>query len=155
MQQHTGQHLLSAAFETTSGHKTVSFHLGKESSTIDLDSDRVGEGQLQAATNLANLVIFENHAVKVFFRTAAEAQRLELRKPTEREGDVRLVEVTKFDLSACGGTHVISTGCVGMISLRKIDRAKGLTRVEFVCGGRALRRAREDYSILSEAGRLL
>jgi alanyl-tRNA synthetase len=100
-------------------------------------------------------VVFENRAVQISFRSSAEAQQLDLRKPTYREGDIRVVEVAEFDLSACGGTHVRSAGGVGVICIRKVDRAKGLTRVEFVCGGRALRRARQDYAILSEAGRLL
>lgn len=155
MQQHTGQHILSAAFEATAKLKTVSFHLGKETSTIDLDSERVGDRQLEAAAELANQVVFENRAINLLFRTAAEAQQLDLRKPTEREGEIRLIEIADFDLSACGGTHVRSTGSVGIISLRKIDRAKGVTRVEFVCGARALHRAHQDYSVLSDAGRLL
>jgi alanyl-tRNA synthetase len=154
MQQHTGQHLLSAAFEHTAAYKTVSFHLGTESSTIDLDSDRVGARQVEEAEEMANRVVFENRPVQVSFRSAAEAQQLELRKPTFREGDVRLVEVVGFDLSACGGTHVSGTGGVGIICVRKVERAKGLTRVEFVCGGRALRRVRQDYAILSESARL-
>ena len=135
MQQHTGQHILSAAFERTGGYKTVSFHLGTESSTIDLDSDRVGARQMEAAEELANSVVFKNHAVQISFRSAAEAQQLDLRKPTYREGDIRLVEVADFDLSACGGTHVNATGGVGVICIRKVDRAKGLPRVEFVCEG--------------------
>ena len=155
MQQHTGQHILSAAFEQAGGYKTVSFHLGTEISTIDLDSERVGARQMEAAEELANRIVFENHPVQIFFRPAAEAQQLELRKPTYREGDIRLAEIADFDLSACGGTHVNRTGGVGIICIRKVERAKGLTRVEFVCGGRALRRARQDYSILSESARLL
>ena len=99
--------------------------------------------------------MFENRPVQISFQAAAEAQQLDLRKPTFREGDIRLVEVAGFDLSACGGTHVSETGSVGIICIRKVDRAKGLTRVEFVCGGRALRRARQDFAILSEAARLL
>jgi alanyl-tRNA synthetase len=154
MQQHTGQHILSAAFERMGGYKTLSFHLGTESATIDLDSDRVGAKQIEEAGNLANRVVFENRAVQISFRSAAEAQQLDLRKPTFREGDIRLVEVVGFDLSACGGTHVSGTGSVGIICIRKVERAKGLTRVEFVCGGRALRRARQDFSILSEAAQL-
>jgi alanyl-tRNA synthetase len=154
MQQHTGQHVLSAAFERTAAYKTVSFHLGAESSTIDLDSDRVGAGQIEAAEELANQVVFENRPVQISFRPASEAQQLDLRKPTFREGDIRLVEIEEFDLSACGGTHVNRTGGVGIISVRKVERAKGTTRVEFVCGGRALRHARQDFNLLSEAARL-
>ncbi len=155
MQQHTGQHILSAAFERTGAYKTVSFHLGTESATIDLDSDRVGAKQIEEAEKLANGIVFENRAVRISFQAAAEAQQLDLRKPTFREGDIRLVEVVGFDLSACGGTHVSGTGSVGIICIRKVDRAKGLARVEFVCGGRALRRARQDFAVLSEAARLL
>jgi len=154
MQQHTGQHILSAAFERIGEYKTVSFHLGENSSSIDLDSDRLGSRQLEEAEEAANQVVFENRAVRTSFQPAGEASRLELRKPTSREGEVRLVEVEGFDLSACGGTHVSRTGAVGLILVRKVERMKGLTRVEFMCGGRAHRQARRDFRVLSEAARL-
>jgi alanyl-tRNA synthetase len=153
MQQHTGQHLLSAAFERVGGYKTVSFHLGAEVSTIDLDSDRVGRRQADESEELANRVIFEDRDVRISFRAPEEARQLDLRKPTERTGEVRLVEVVDFDLSACGGTHVRRTGAVGLVLVRKLERLKGLTRVEFVCGSRALRAARRDYLVLGEAAR--
>ena len=155
MQQHTGQHVLSAAFEKAGNYKTVSFHLGTEVSSIDLDSDRLGRRQIEAAEDLANQIVFENREVRIFFRPLAEANRLDLRKPILREGDVRLVEIDDFDLSACGGTHVSHTGAIGLIATRKVERMKGLTRMEFVCGGRALRASRYDFEILSEASRLL
>jgi len=154
MQQHTGQHILSVAFERVGDYKTVSFHLGEESSTIDLDSDRLGSRQLEEAEDAANQVVFENRPVRISFQSAGEASRLDLRKPTSREGEVRLVEVEGFDLSACGGTHVSRTGAAGLILVRKVERIKGLTRVEFVCGGRAHRQARRDLRVLSEAARL-
>jgi alanyl-tRNA synthetase len=154
MQQHTGQHILSAAFQRSGDYKTVSFHLGEESSTIDLDSDRLGSWQLEEAEDAANQVVFENRPVRISFQPAEEASRLDLRKPTSREGEVRLVEVEGFDLSACGGTHVNRTGVVGLILVRKVERMKGLTRVEFMCGGRAHRQARRDFRVLSEAARL-
>jgi alanyl-tRNA synthetase len=154
MQQHTGQHILSAAFEKSGDYKTVSFHLGEESSSIDLDSDRLGPRQLEEAEDAANQVIFENRPVRISLQPAGEASRMDLRKPTFRGGEVRLVEVEGFDLSACGGTHVNRTGGVGLILLRKVERMKGLTRVEFVCGGRAHRQARRDFKVLSEAARL-
>jgi alanyl-tRNA synthetase len=154
MQQHTGQHLLSAAFERTGQYKTVSFHLGAEISSIDLDSDRLGERQLEEAERLANQIIFEDREVRTLFRSAEEAVQMELRKPTERTGDVRLIEVEGFDLSACGGTHVSRTGAIGMIAVRKFERMKGLTRVEFLCGGRALKAARNDFKVLTESARL-
>lgn len=154
MQQHTGQHILSAAFEKVGGYHTVSFHLGSNSSSIDLDSDRLGAKQFEEVENTANLVVFEDRPVRISFQTAGEANRLDLRKPTSREGEVRLVEVEGFDLSACGGTHVSRTGAVGLILVRKVERPKGLTRVEFVCGARAFRHARRDFRVLSDAARL-
>ncbi|HYA18541.1 MAG TPA: alanyl-tRNA editing protein, partial [Bryobacteraceae bacterium] len=154
MQQHTGQHVLSAAFEKAGHYKTVSFHLGSDSSSIDLDSDRLGRRQIEEAEDLANRIVFENREVRISFRPAAEAGRMDLRKPTLREGDVRLVEIDGFDLSACGGTHVRRTGAIGLIAVRKFEGMKGLTRVEFLCGGRALRAARHDYQVLGEASRL-
>jgi alanyl-tRNA synthetase len=154
MQQHTGQHVLSAAFERSGHYKTMSFHLGAEISSVDLDSDRLGERQLEEAEELANRVVFEDRAVRISFRPAAEASRMDLRKPTFREGDVRLIEVEDFDLSACGGTHVARTGAIGMIAVRKFERLKGMTRVEFLCGGRALIAARRDFRILADSARL-
>jgi len=154
MQQHTGQHILSAAFERIGGYKTLSFHLGSEISTIDLDSDRLARRQMDEAEERANGIIFENHEVVILFRPAAEANALGLRRATQREGDVRLVEIPDFDLSACGGTHVNRTGAVGMVLVRKFERLKGLTRVEFVCGHRALKAARADYAVLTESARL-
>ncbi len=153
MQQHTGQHILSAAFLRHAGYATVSFHLGPESCTIDLESDRVGESQLEAAENLANQIIFENRTVRVDFRSPQDAQQLGLRKSVEREGDLRILEIEEFDLAACGGTHVSHTGAVGALLIRKAEKRKGMTRVEFLCGGRATQAARRDYSILGEVAR--
>ncbi len=153
MQQHTGQHVLSAAFEQAGEYRTISFHLGAEVSSIDLDSDRLGRRQIEEAEDLANRVVFEDRPVEIFFRTAEEAGQLDLRKPTAREGEVRLVRVQDFDLSACGGTHVARTGAIGLIQVRKFERMKGATRVEFLCGARALATARRDYQTLNEAAR--
>jgi alanyl-tRNA synthetase len=160
MQQHTGQHVLSAAFEHTGGYRTVSFHLGAVVSTVDLDSDRLGPRQIEAAEDLANQIVFQDREVRISFRPAEEANQMDLRKPTRREGEVRLIEIEDFDLSACGGTHVRRTGEIGLIAVRKVERqaqkgAGGQMRVEFVCGRRALLAARRDFQTLSEAGRLL
>jgi alanyl-tRNA synthetase len=155
MQQHTGQHILSAAFEHLGRYKTVSFHLGTDVSTIDLDSGRLSRREMDLAEDTANQIVFEDREVQILFRSADEAGRMDLRKPKGREGEVRLIQVENFDLSACGGTHVRRTGAVGLIAVRKFERAKGNTRVEFVCGGRALKSARRDFLTLSEAGRLL
>jgi len=115
----------------------------------------VGRRQIEEAEELANSVVFEDREVRILFRRAGEANQMGLRKPTSREGDVRLIEIEGFDLSACGGTHVKRTGEIGIIAARKIELVKRSTRVEFVCGYRALRSARRDFLNLSEAGRLL
>ena len=154
MQQHTGQHVLSAVFERLFGARTVSFHLGTDSSTIDLDreltSSQLSEGELDA-----NRVVWDDRMVSVRYATAAEARQLPLRKETAREGTLRLVDVDGVDLSACGGTHVARTGTIGQIALVAFERFKGGQRVEFVCGRRALRRHRLLRETSAAAVRLL
>ena len=155
MQQHTGQHLLSAAFGELFKMQTVSFHLGGESSTIDLAGASLAAGQAEAAERLTNQIIFEDRAVEVRYGSREELAASGVRKEVDREGVLRAVSVEKFDLQPCGGTHVARTGQVGLVLLRKIDRQKQNWRVEFVCGGRAMRAARGDFAALSEAARLL
>jgi alanyl-tRNA synthetase len=152
MQQHTGQHLLSAVFHASFALKTVSFHLGAESSTIDLEGGPVEPRTVQEAERLANQIVFENRPVRVDFQHAAEAQ--DLRKPSEREGTLRIVSIHDLDRSACGGTHVRSTGEIGPVLVRKLDKVRQTTRVEFLCGGRAVRRARADYDGLYKTAQL-
>jgi alanyl-tRNA synthetase len=138
MQQHTGQHLLSAAFEHVVSARTESFHLGAQSSTIDL-AIPLDAGAIARAVAEANQVLWEDREVRVRFVDAAEAAALPLRKESTRRGTLRLVEIDRYDLSACGGTHVSHTGAIGVIAVSGFERFKGGTRVEFLCGGRALR----------------
>ncbi len=152
MQQHTGQHLLSAVFEELCRLKTVSFHLGAESSTIDLEGGALSPREAQEAERRANQVVFENRAVSIHFQPAAETEGL--RKPSEREGVLRIVAIENLDRSACGGTHVRATGEIGPILIRKLEKIRHTTRVEFLCGGRAIRRARADYDALSRTAQL-
>ena len=151
MQQHTGQHLLSAVFADLLGAATVSFHLGAGSCTIDLARPSLSSDEMEAVERRANEIVFENRPVGVSFADAAED--LGLRKPTERSGTIRIVTIQDLDRSACGGTHVRSTGEIGPILIRKLDRVRDTVRVEFLCGLRAVERARADYSALSEIGR--
>ncbi|NQW02481.1 MAG: alanyl-tRNA editing protein [Acidobacteria bacterium] len=137
MQQHTGQHILSAAFEHTCGARTESVHLGTTSCTIDLARE-VSAREIAAAEDRAAAVVFEDRPVRVRFVSEQEAATLPLRKDPSRAGTIRLVEVDDFDLSACGGTHVPSTGRVGMIAVTGWERFKGGSRVAFACGHRAL-----------------
>jgi alanyl-tRNA synthetase len=154
MQQHTGQHVLSAAIERRFGARTVSFHLGAESSTIDLSRELTRE-ELVTAEVEANGVVWEDRPVDVRFVTAEEAARLPLRKEPVREGTLRLIEVPEFDLSACGGTHVATTGGIGVIAIGTTERFKGGQRVEFFCGGRALAKFRSMHGALTGSIRLL
>lgn len=155
MQQHTGQHLLSAAFIELYGFQTASFHLGKETSTIDLASAAVKAEQLEAAERRVNEVIFDDKPVVIRFGTAEELAEVGIRKKVEREGVLRAVEVAGFDRQPCGGTHLERTGQAGLLLIRKLERRRDQCRVEFVCGFRALLAARSDYATLTQAASLL
>ena len=152
MQQHTGQHLLSAAFEELFHLKTVSFHMGADSSTIDLEGGAVDPRVLADTERRVNQLIYENRPVAVQFQHSTEAEGL--RKPSDREGTLRIVSIEGMDRSACGGTHVRATGEIGVVLLRKVEKVRQTSRVEFLCGGRAVRRARADYEALSRAAQL-
>jgi alanyl-tRNA synthetase len=151
MQQHTGQHLLSAVLIELFNAPTVSFHLGAESSTIDIERP-LEPKQFRQAERRANQIVFENRLVLVSFEDSSKD--LGLRKPTEREGAVRIVAIQDLDRSACGGTHVRGTAEIGPILIRKLDRIRGNQRIEFVCGMRAVERAQADYAALSAIARV-
>jgi alanyl-tRNA synthetase len=138
MQQHHGQHLLSAACERLFGLRTVSFHLGATAATIDLAGSALTAEQAAAAEDLVNQVIWEDRPVLARFVTPEELATLPLRKPPAVDGAIRVVSVPDFDHSACGGTHPRATGGVGLLHIRRWDRRADVVRVEFVCGGRAL-----------------
>lgn len=154
MQQHTGQHILSAAFVGLFGFPTVSFHLGRESCTIDLPQQPSAQ-QLEAAEERANAIVFADVPVKVIYGTAAELEKLGIRKAVEREGVLRAVAIGEFDRQPCGGTHVGRSGEVGLILVRKVEKQKQNFRIEFVCGERARRLARRDFAAISDAARVL
>jgi alanyl-tRNA synthetase len=147
MQQHTGQHLLSAVLHELFGHATVAVHFGQESSTLDLDAPALEHARLVEAEARANQVVTENRPVEVSFEEASGAEGL--RKASDREGTLRVVTIGGLDRSACGGTHVRATGEIGPILIRKTERAKQNMRLEFVCGARAVGRARADRDLLS------
>ena len=152
MQQHTGQHVLSAAFDRIAGARTESFHLGADYATIDLGRD-LGPADIARAEDDANRIVWEDRLVKISFVDAAEAAKLPLRKETLREGTLRLIDIEDYDLSACGGTHVRRTGVIGIIAVTGWERFKGGTRVGFVCGGRALRAHRKLRDITAASVR--
>jgi alanyl-tRNA synthetase len=141
MQQHTGQHVLSAAFDRLLGVRTESFHMGQISSTIDLARE-VTPSEVAKAEDDANRIVWEDRPVGIRFATAEEAAAMPLRKESGRTGALRLIDVEDYDLSACGGTHVARTGAIGVIAIGTVEKFKGGSRVEFLCGGRALQRFR-------------
>ena len=152
MQQHTGQHLISAVFEELFRLRTVSFHLGADSATIDLEGGPLDARIEAVAEERANQIVWENRLVHIAYEDAGSAQGL--RKPSDREGPLRIVSIDKLDRSACGGTHVLSTGEIGAVLLRKLEKVRQSVRVEFLCGGRAIRRAHADYEALGRVAQL-
>jgi alanyl-tRNA synthetase len=147
MQQHTGQHVLSALFADLLGAATQSVHFGAQSSTLDLNVERLSADDLIAVERRANEIVWENRPVRVSFEDAASAAGL--RKASERAGELRVVTVENLDRSACGGTHVRGTSEIGLVLLRRTERVKKALRVEFLCGARALSRARADFAQLT------
>jgi alanyl-tRNA synthetase len=158
-QQHTGQHLLSAIFLRELGAATVSFHLGADSVTIDLAVEKVSEGELRRVEAAANRVIYEDCAMRPRWVEREEAEAMlargELRKLPERAGRMRIVEMEAVEFNACGGTHVRSTGAIGGLLVRRVEKVKQGQRVEFCCGLRAVRAAARDYALLRQTGLLL
>lgn len=147
MQQHTGQHLLSAVFEDLFGFPTVSVHFGPDYSTLDLDTDVLSRTQMLEAEARANAIVGQARPVTVTFEDASTATGL--RKASERDGTLRIVTIEGVDRSACGGTHVRTTAEIGAILLRSSEKVRKTTRVEFVCGARAIARARRDFESLT------
>lgn len=167
-QQHTGQHLLSATFLSRTGARTVSFHLsplrsGTEMVTIDLElpdgAARISEEELREVEAAVNRLIYEDRKVRTLWvgRCEAEAmlERGDLRKLPERSGPMRIVEMDGVEFNACGGTHVPSTGAIGGLLLRRVEKVRQGWRVEFCCGLRAVRVAARDYALLRELGAML
>ncbi len=160
MQQHTGQHVLSAAFVRLFNTPTVSFHMGDDYCSIDLDVAALGtptltKEQIESVERLANEIILENRPVAIRFVTRDEAAKLGLRKlPSGERDELRLIDIRDFDLCACGGTHVNQTGQIGCILLRKTEKVRHGWRVEFIAGQRAVSAAHRDFTTLTEAAAL-
>lgn len=154
MQQHTGQHLLSAVIDHTVGARTVSFHLGTDASTIDIDRE-LTPAQIARVELSANDVVWRDVPVSVRYATDEEARAMPLRKESARAGTLRLVDIQGIDLSACGGTHVARTGSLGPLVVSSWERFKGGQRVEFLCGGRAVRKFQQLRDMASASIRLL
>ncbi len=155
MQQHTGQHILSQAFIELLAAETISSHLGEEYSTIDLDTIGLHPDNLAAVEDRANTIVFEDRAVYTYFVTPQALPQIPLRRIPQGHDRIRVVEIEKYDWSACGGTHCQTTGQVGPIRIVQTERRGEETRVHFLCGWRALRDARWKHNLLAEMGSFL
>jgi alanyl-tRNA synthetase len=149
LQQHTGQHILSQAFINLFNAETRGFRMLEQYSEIDVALDDPTDEKIERAIELANRIIWENRAIHIRQVTKEEARNLPLRKDSARAGELRLIEIEGFDLTPCGGTHATRTGEVGIVAVRSFERAKGLTRIDFVAGGRVL----SDYCRVNRTAR--
>jgi alanyl-tRNA synthetase len=150
MQQHSGQHVLSAVFLERFGFETLSFHMGAEVSTVDLGTKELTPEQIAAAEERINEIVQAAVPLSVSFENAASVQAL--RKESRRTGTLRVIEIQDVDRSACGGTHVRSTAEIGPVQIRGSEKVRGNVRLEFICGTRAIRRSRRDFQVLAELG---
>jgi alanyl-tRNA synthetase len=141
MQQHSGQHILSQCFVEVLKGETQSFHLGEQVSTLEIGIRAVSDTDLEKVESRANEVVFEDREIRTYFVEADEVETVPLRRPPKKEGRIRVVEVSGFDFSACGGTHCRRTGEIGLIKIIRWDKIRNNLRFEFLCG----RRARQDY----------
>jgi alanyl-tRNA synthetase len=152
MQQHSGQHVLSQSFLRVLNLNTVSAHVGTGVSTIELPAGRISRGDLDTVETEANRIVFECRPIRAAQMTLEEAKRSGIRKIPERGGNVRIVEIADYDSSACGGTHCRCTGEIGPIKTGRTERVRKQTRVEFLCGWRALSDHRKRWVWVEQAG---
>lgn len=138
MQQHAGQHILTAAFVELFGYQTISFHLGRGTVTIDLDIEDISEDELVAVEALANKIILDNRPIETKWVTEDELEHYNLRKALSVTEEIRLVIIPNYDYNGCGGIHPTSTGQVSAIKIMHTEKQKRKIRVHFVCGGRVL-----------------
>lgn len=159
MQQHTGQHLLSAILDRDFAARTVSFHLGEDASTIDLEGPALTDTQLQSAAKEANRIIASALPLSIRYVSSEEASAMKeqglLRKLPPRSGKIRIIEIPGIDTNACGGTHVATTAEIGPLLLRGTEKVRGNLRLSFVCGSRAFTAVNADFLTLQEAAAML
>ena len=148
MQQHTGFHILAQSFLKVLDKETLSSHLGEKISTIDVNIEKINLSQIKSVENLANQICFEDRSVKQFFTSVEELNKYHLRAMPAKTGLIRLVEIEDFDVDPCAGTHVGSTGQVGLIKIIRWEKIRGNLRFEFYAGKRALQDYQKKWSVL-------
>lgn len=155
MQQHTGQHLLSAVFTQRLNMETVSVHFGGEVCMLELDTDTVSDAQMAEIETVVNYLVLAQLPVTAYEVDESRIAQIPLRRPPKVSGTIRIVEIQGFDWSACGGTHVGNTGEIGPIKLLRAERIRGHSRVHFLCGNRALADYRAKHDLLTATANLL
>jgi len=151
MQQHSGQHLLSQAFFERLGVETVAVHFGEVESTLDLAIQELQSAQIEQIERYANDIIYRALPISTYFVDEKKLSTIPLRRPPKVQGTIRIVEISKFDYSACGGTHVQNTAEIGPLKLTKLERRRNQVRVTFLCGLRALEDYRVKHRLITEA----
>jgi alanyl-tRNA synthetase len=155
LQQHAGQHILSAAFADVTDYETVSFHLGKEILTIDLETEELSEQDVAKVEELANQIVMENRRIEVNWITKEELSQYQLRKQPIVTENIRLVIIPNFDYNGCGGTHPSTTGQVGSIKIMSWERQRKRIRVQFICGNRVRTQLHQKTKVMSELSQLV
>jgi alanyl-tRNA synthetase len=155
MQQHAGQHILSAAFEELFNYKTVSFHLGEEVLTIDLDIEDLTKSEADEVEKRANQIILDNRPIETKWVSQVDLSQYPLRKQPTVTKNIRLVIIPDFDYNGCGGTHPSSTGQVGAIKILDWEKQRKKIRIQFICGNRVLKQFHEKHQIISQLIKLL
>ncbi|CAB1083809.1 Alanyl-tRNA synthetase family protein [Olavius algarvensis Delta 1 endosymbiont] len=155
MQQHTGQHLLSQAFARVAKAETISFHMGKDSATLDLNQTGLPIKTIDAVETLANRIIYENRPVISRIIKKDELSQFPVRNPPTVADAIRIIEIKDFDYSPCGGTHCTGTGEIGIVKIRRFENYKGGSRIHFLCGLRAFKDYQEKSRIIKKIGECL
>lgn len=155
MQQHTAQHILSAAFWDHFNIPTIGFHLGKETITIDLETENLHAETVEKAVQIANKIVFENHPIRIEWMNLEEAKTLPLRKEPTMTENIRVVIIENFDYNGCGGTHPKHTGEVGPIQVLGWERNKGGIRLTFIAGWRTLKLMGQQQQIMKDVSKQL
>ncbi|MGM0902495.1 MAG: alanyl-tRNA editing protein [Bacillota bacterium] len=155
MQQHSGQHILSAAFENLLGFRTVSFHLGKDTLTIDLDIGELSEKDAMVAEEKANQIVAESRNIETKWVQPNELSQYRLRKQVSVTENIRLVIIPEFDYNGCGGTHPRTTAETGPIKILGWEKQRKKIRVEFICGGRVLAHLQQKHTVIQRLSGLL
>jgi alanyl-tRNA synthetase len=155
MQQHTGQHIISACLIKTSGYRTISAYLGDSYTAVEIDTDTIQEQQIEAAERMANQTVTSNLPVRIQWVSPEEAETLQLRKPPPAVERLRIVQIEGVDAAACAGIHVGTTGEVGLIKFEDLEKIRGRLRLHWLIGERAYRDIRDKDSLVRALNREL